>query len=155
MQKKMLYLVQHGEAKSKEEDPERSLTEKGRRDVKKVAVWAAQTGLRIEQIRHSGKRRAAETAEIFAKKLNLKKNVSAVSGIAPNDDVEPVASILEQEGQSIMIVGHLPFLNRLASRLLVGNSERTVVRFRNGGVVGLSCDSGNWSVALLVPGDLN
>ena len=72
MQKKMIYLVQHGEAKSKEEDPARSLTEKGRRDVEKVAVWAAQTGLRIEQIRHSGNRRAAETAEIFAEKLNLK-----------------------------------------------------------------------------------
>ncbi len=151
----MIYLVQHGEAKSKEEDPERSLTDKGRRDVEKVAVWAAQTGLRIEQIRHSGKRRAAETAEIFAEKLNLKKNVIAVSGIAPNDDVEPVANILEQESHSIMIVGHLPFLNRLTSRLLVGNSEQTVVRFRNGGLVGLFCDSGNWPVALLVPGDLS
>ena len=151
----MIYLVQHGEAKSKEEDPERSLTEKGRRDVEKVAVWAAKTGLKIEQIRHSGKRRAAETAEIFAEKLTLKKNVIAVSGIAPNDDVESVANILEQESHSIMIVGHLPFLNRLTSRLLVGNSEPTVVRFRNGGLVGLSCDSGNWSVALLVPGDLS
>ena len=151
----MIYLVQHGEAKSKAEDPERSLTEKGRRDVEKVAVWAAQTGLRIERIRHSGKRRAAETAEIFAEKLNLKKNVVAISGIAPNDDVEPVANSLEQESHSIMIVGHLPFLNRLTSRLLVGNSEQTVVRFLNGGLVGLSYDSGNWSVALLVPGDLN
>ena len=150
----MIYLVQHGEAKSKEEDPERSLTEKGRRDVEKVAVWAAKTGLKIEQIRHSGKRRAAETAEIFAEKLTLKKNVIAVSGIAPNDDVESVANILEQESHSIMIVGHLPFLNRLTSRLLVGNSEPTVVRFRNGGLVGLSSDSGNWSVALLVPPEL-
>jgi len=130
----MIYLVQHGEAKSKEDDPERSLTEKGRRDVEKVAVWAVQAGLKIEQIRHSGKRRAAETAKIFAGKLNLKKNVIAVSGIAPNDDVEPVANILEQESQSIMIVGHLPFLNRLASRLLVGNADQTVIRFRNGGL---------------------
>ena len=151
----MIYLVQHGEAKSKEEDPERSLTDKGRRDVEKVAAWAAQTGLRIEQIRHSGKRRAAETAEIFAEKLNLKKNVIAVSGIAPNDDVESIANILEQEGQFIMIVGHLPFLNRLASRLLVGNADQTVIRFRNGGLVGLSCVSGNWLVDLLLPGDLN
>jgi len=63
----MIYLVQHGEAESKKEDPERSLTKKGRRDVEKVAVWAAQTGLKIEQIRHSGKRRAAETAEIFCR----------------------------------------------------------------------------------------
>ena len=150
----MNYLVQHGEAKSKEEDPERSLTEKGRRDVEKVAVWAVQAGLKVEGIRHSGKRRAAETAEIFAERLNLKKNVTEVSGIAPNDDVEPVANMLEQESHSIMIVGHLPFLNRLAGRLLVVNSEQTVVRFRNGGLVGLSCDAGNWSVALLVPPEL-
>ncbi len=150
----MIYLVQHGEAKSKDEDPERSLTEKGRRDVEKVAVWAVQAGLKVEGIRHSSKRRAAETAEIFAERLNLKKNVTEVSGIAPNDDVEPVANMLEQESHSIMIVGHLPFLNRLAGRLLVVNSEQTVVRFRNGGLVGLSCDAGNWSVALLVPPEL-
>ena len=153
--KEMVYLVQHGEAKSKQEDPERSLTEKGRRDVEKVATWAAQAGLNIKEIRHSGKRRASETAEIFAEKLNMKQNVISVSGMAPNDDVEPVAKALEQEGHTIMIVGHLPFLNRLASRLLVGNSEQALVGFRNGALIGLSYESGNWSVVLLVPPDLN
>ena len=33
-----LYLVQHGEAKSKAEDPQRPLTERGREDVARVAL---------------------------------------------------------------------------------------------------------------------
>ena len=57
-----LYLVQHGEAKSKTEDPQRPLTERGREDVARVAAFAASAGLQVGQIRHSGKRRAEETA---------------------------------------------------------------------------------------------
>ncbi len=35
-----LYLVQHGEAKKKEEDPLRPLSESGREDVQRVAKYA-------------------------------------------------------------------------------------------------------------------
>ena len=56
-----LYLVQHGEAKSKAEDPSRPLTERGREDVARVAAFAAGAGLQVGQIRHCGKRRAGET----------------------------------------------------------------------------------------------
>ena len=52
-----LYLVQHGEAKSKAEDPQRPLTERGREDVARVATFATKAGSQVRQIRHSGKRR--------------------------------------------------------------------------------------------------
>ena len=57
-----LYLVQHGEAKSKAEDPQQPLAEQGREDVAQVVAFAAGAGLQVRQIRHSGKRRAEETA---------------------------------------------------------------------------------------------
>ena len=57
-----LFLVQHGIAKSEAEDPERPLTEEGTDAVRRMGAWAAGQGLVIDQIRHSGKRRAAETA---------------------------------------------------------------------------------------------
>ncbi len=38
MRKMELYLVQHGEAKSKAEDPQRPLTQRGREDVARVAA---------------------------------------------------------------------------------------------------------------------
>ena len=56
-----LYLVQHGEAKSKKEDPQRPLTERGGEDVAQVVAFAAGAGVQVSQIRHSGKRRAEET----------------------------------------------------------------------------------------------
>jgi len=46
-----------------------------------------------------------------------------------------------------MLVGHLPHLSRLASRLICGDEERKVVSFQMGGVVCLERDAeGNWSV---------
>ncbi len=53
-----LYLVQHGEARKEEEDPARGLTDKGLRDVRKVAAYVQNTGLRVNQVFHSGKTRA-------------------------------------------------------------------------------------------------
>jgi phosphohistidine phosphatase SixA len=49
-----LFLVQHGEAKSEAEDPERSLTDRGAEAVRRMAAWAAQVGVKVDQIRHSG-----------------------------------------------------------------------------------------------------
>ena len=38
-----LYLVQHGESKAKEEDPNRSLTDKGKEDTHHIAKLISQT----------------------------------------------------------------------------------------------------------------
>lgn len=149
-----LYLVQHGEAKSEAEDPERSLTEKGQRDVERVAEWASRVGLRVTQIRHSGKRRAEQTAAILAERLKPSAGVIAVAGLAPNDDVTALAATLQQETESVMVVGHLPFLSRLASLLLVGDPNRTIVRFRMGGIVCLLREPQQWSIAWALPPDL-
>ena len=53
-----VYLVQHGEAKPAEEDPERHLTEKGLRDVRKVAEFLRPLRLPVEALWHSDKPRA-------------------------------------------------------------------------------------------------
>ena len=78
-----LFLVQHGEARSEVEDPERSLTDRGEETVRKVAAWAARAGLRVGQIRHSGKRRAEQTAAILADSLRPIRGMVAVTGWPP------------------------------------------------------------------------
>ncbi len=130
-----LFLVQHGKARPETDDPERSLTEQGAEIVGRMADWAAQVGLGVDQIRHSGKRRAEQTAMIFAKRLSPPKGVKAVKGLSPKDDVNQVAASLRSDQGSIMLVGHLPHLSRLVSLLLTGNPEIEVVRFRNAGIV--------------------
>lgn len=155
-----LYLIQHGEAMSEAENPERPLTARGRADVQRVSAVAARLRLRPGEIRHSGKRRAAETAEILAAALGVHERVVAVAGLAPNDDVRPVAAALETAPQAVMLVGHLPFLSRLASLLLTGDPERTLVRFRMGGIVCLTRDpsaagpGGGWMVTWMLTPEL-
>jgi phosphohistidine phosphatase len=149
-----LYLVQHGEAKPEAEDPERSLTDRGADTVRRMASWAAQVGVRVDQIRHSGKRRSEQTAALLAERLSPAEGVIAVEGLNPNDDVRPVAEALRAEHESLMLVGHLPFLSRLASLLVAGNPEGGIVRIRQAGIVCLSQEGGKWAVNCVMPPEL-
>jgi phosphohistidine phosphatase len=118
-----LYLVRHGEARSSEEDPEKRLSARGLADVEKVAAFLRPQGLAVEAIWQSGKTRAAETAEVLAEAVTARQGVVRWPGLEPNDPVAPVLNdVLRAEGD-IMIVGHLPFLVRLASKLLAGDES--------------------------------
>lgn len=149
-----ILLVQHGEAKTKEEDPDRSLTVSGTRITKKVASWLGKHDVNIQEILHSGKKRAAETAEIFANRLAPAKGVTVVSGMNPNDDVRAFAEQLVGQDGVFMVVGHLPFLDRLASFLVTGEQDKGIVAFANSGVVCLIEEKGAWSVAWAVTPEL-
>jgi phosphohistidine phosphatase len=141
-----LYVVQHGEAKAETEDPERSLTDRGARIAEQMADWAARLGIKVDQIRHSGKRRAEQTATIFADRLNPYRGVIAVQGLTPLDSVNSVAASLQGEQASIMLVGHLPHLSRLVGVLVSGDQDKVVVRFRNAGIVCLSQQEEKWAI---------
>lgn len=130
-----LYLVQHGEAKPKDLDPDRHLTETGVRDVEKMAAFLGSLGLRVGGVWQSGKARAAETAEVLSMALGAGDAVTVREGLAPNDPVEPLRDELARVEEDVMIVGHLPFLDRLASALVAGSESAGVVAFRQGGVV--------------------
>ncbi len=142
-----LYLVQHAQAKPKEEDPARPLSDAGRAAAQAVAAFAARLGLEVNQIRHSGKTRARQTAEALAQALSPAGGVVAVSGLAPRDDVRPAAEALAAEDRPVMLVGHLPFVSRLAALLLAGDPDRGVVQFRQGGIVCLAREEGRWLLA--------
>ena len=145
-----LFLVQHGEAKSGSEHPDRPLTEGGAATVGRMAAWAKGVGLEVDEIRHSGKRRAEETAAILGEHLQPGGGVVTVSGLKPKDDVAPLAAALEGERRSVMLVGHLPHLAGLAALLVVGDPERPVVRFHNGGIVCLARAEAGWSAEWIV-----
>lgn len=131
-----LYLTQHGEAKSEVEDPERSLTPRGEKEV--MGVSKAASGLHImpSKVYHSGKLRAKQTAEIVANELKIPDlNVQSVQGLNPNDDIHPWAERISKEKEDLMFAGHLPFLEKLTSFLLCGNENARLVLFRYGAIV--------------------
>ena len=141
-----LFLVQHGEAKPGTDDSERSLTDQGAETAGRMADWAARMGITLNEIRHSGKRRAEQTAMIFAKKLDTARGVTAAKGLNPKDDVTLVAASLQGNQESIMLVGHLPHLSRLVGLLVTDNPEFEIVRFHNAGIVCLSQQDGKWAI---------
>jgi phosphohistidine phosphatase len=62
-----------------------------------------------------------------------------ISGIDPLDDVAAVANTLKT-GDNLMLVGHLPFMERLTGFLITGSAERLIFKFQNGGIVCLDKD---------------
>jgi len=130
-----LYLVQHAKAASKEVDSQRPLTDEGRRDVQKVAAFIKPLNLGVDFLWHSGKTRAAQTAEALAEVVEVRTETAPRDGLAPNDDVAAMKDELASGRHDVMIVGHLPFLSKLASLLLAGDETAGTVAFQQGGVV--------------------
>jgi phosphohistidine phosphatase len=142
-----LYLVRHGEALPEAVDPDRSLTEAGKATVDGMAQLAAAFNIPVSKILHSGKTRARQTAETFSKHLNPSAGVTEIKGIKPNDDVTTIASTLDP-ALNTMIVGHLPFLERLVSYLVTASPDRSIIKFQTGGIVCLDQieKNGPWHV---------
>ena len=146
-----LYLVQHAKAASKETDSQRPLTEEGRRDIQKVAAFIKSLNLSVDYLWHSGKNRAQQTAEILSEVVEVKKEMAAHEGLSPNDNVTVLKDELISSRQDIMIVGHLPFLPKLASLLLTNSESSNTVAFKNGGIVCLNySDDNQWQFQWMI-----
>jgi phosphohistidine phosphatase len=140
-----LYLVQHGEAKSEAEDPERPLTFRGEEETRKISGAAKRLDIRPSSVYHSGKKRAEQTAGILARALDL--SAQPCQGLNPNDEVRPWVERISREAEDLMIVGHLPFLEKLASFLVCGNEGAKAVLFRYSAILCLEKkESGRWAV---------
>ena len=135
-----VYLIQHAESKSKEEDHGRPLTDRGKKSVENVAGYLARLGISFDIVLHSGKLRAQHTAEILGETLMVDR-VEAHTGLDPLDPVEPIMRWLSERTEmglkSVAVVGHLPFLDKLASILVTGSESAGVVAFQYAGVVRL------------------
>ncbi len=129
-----LYLIQHGKSLPKDLDPDQGLSEEGIAETRRMANLAKDHGVTVSQIRYSVKTRARQTAEIFAQTLKPQKGIQEVSGIQPLDDVTAYASRIDP-GQNIMLVGHLPFMERMTSYLITGSVDKPVLKFQNSGIV--------------------
>jgi len=146
-----VYLVQHGQSKSEEEDPQRRLTDKGISEVQKVADFLRPLELGVDAVWHSGKARAQQTSELLAKAVSARDRVVRREGLGPKDQVATTKQALEKAGRDVMIVGHLPFLSKLAALLVTGSEANEVVEFQFGGAVCVERrDDGKWKIAWMI-----
>lgn len=148
-----LYLVRHGKAEAGDLDDTRQLTAQGRKTVQRVAKTLLQANVRVELVYHSGLVRARETAEILATAVG--GTLQQTPGLRPEDRVQPAADwIAGCDARRLMLVGHLPFMDQLASYLLTGDDGAEFCHFRTGSVACLSLTGGRWTLEWLLAPDL-
>ena len=133
-----IYLVQHAESVPEREDPARPISDEGRATMEKVAALAACLKIRPDFIFHSEKLRARQTAEILARHLGLTDKLRERPGLGPLDPVAPVVQWLKAQAAKglagLAIVGHLPFLDKLASLLITEREGIRAISFQNGAI---------------------
>ncbi|MBD3233537.1 MAG: phosphohistidine phosphatase SixA [candidate division Zixibacteria bacterium] len=152
----LLYLVRHAQSVSKDVDPERPISEEGKNTAKAVASYIADKSLiDVRRILHSGKERARQTAEIFAESMSCGDRVVEEDSLEPNADPGIWISRLVDINDNLMITGHLPHLNRLATMLLSGNPQNDIFTFGNASVVCLERnESRDWHVNWMITADI-
>lgn len=143
-----LYLVQHALSLPKDKDPQKGISDRGRTDARRIAEVAKGYGVGVSRILHSRKKRALETATIFAEALAPTNGMDAAEGLNPMDDVVRAAETLVTEAD-LMLVGHLPFMERLTAFLVTGKMEKPIIKFQNAGIVCLENDpeNGGWVIS--------
>jgi phosphohistidine phosphatase len=150
-----LYLVQHGEAVPEDVDPARPLSPSGHADVARMASFLAAAGVRVGRIMHSGKRRAEQTAVLLSAALEPGTTPVVRPGLSPKDPTDEVAQAVTAWDQDAMLVGHLPFMAKLVSRLVAGREDAGVAAFHPGSVVCLErTEQQRWVIAWMVRPDV-
>lgn len=144
-----VYLVHHALNLSKEEDPERGLSEPGRAQADRIGTRLKDAGAAPGRILHSDKKWTRETAERVASVLGLAdKTAQAEYPIATGDPVEAFVAEIKSSDGDIMMAGHFDYLTRTASQLLCGDEKIQIVEFKpgNGTVFCLDGSGDDWTV---------
>lgn len=136
-----IYILRHGIAVEHgtpgfEVDSDRPLTAKGKRQLRKSAAAMKRMKLRFDVILTSPYERARRTAEIVAEELKLKKRLKIADPLKCEGDPEKLISEtakLRPAPESMLLVGHEPYLSQLIS-VLVSGSENAEMDFKKGGL---------------------
>jgi len=142
-----LFSAPHGKSQPKDMDPAQGLSPAGIEEVERVAASAREGGLRVGRILHSTKKRARQTAEIFAAALVPAGGMQEQQGLKPLDDPAAFAATIAKT-DDLLVVGHLPFMEKLVAYLVTGTMEPAVLKFINAGIACLDRDpaAGRWFI---------
>ncbi|MGM0428562.1 MAG: phosphohistidine phosphatase SixA [Thermodesulfobacteriota bacterium] len=116
-----LYLMQHGHALSKDEDPERALSMHGEAQARLTGRLFKMMGMVFDSILSSPKKRSRQTAAIVAEETGfpIKEIIETERVKAKTPPEETVRGLAELSGaQRVLIAGHLPSVGNLAAYLL-------------------------------------
>ncbi|MDH5705283.1 MAG: phosphohistidine phosphatase SixA [Candidatus Aminicenantes bacterium] len=136
-----LYLVQHGLSLPEDVDPEKPLSPLGKEQTQGVMDFLKGKKIKVDELWYSPKKRAVQTAQIISENI-LCSHIQERKDLNPLDPVKDFPQEIESLSKDLMIVGHLPFLQKLASLLLSGREDHQFISFRNSGVICLEHTDG-------------
>jgi phosphohistidine phosphatase len=143
---KILYLVRHGKAVSREldiPDFDRYLIEEGKHGAREVAKRLRKQGVLVSLIISSPAARAIATARIFARELGYKSHNIRTRKTIYDQKTDSIFSVLHEipnDIESVMIVGHEPSLSELAHTYIKGFTKN----LPTSGVVGARFKADSW-----------
>jgi phosphohistidine phosphatase len=150
-----LYLLQHGEACAKDVDPERPLTDRGEADIDRLAAFLKHADVRVERVVHSGKLRAVQTAEHLATAIAPGVELESSGIINPNDNPKAFDWQSDSWDRDTLVVGHLPFLAKLVSHLVVEDESRAIAAYSPGSIVCLQRENAtHWQIDWMIRPEL-
>ena len=143
-----LFLMRHATPVDPDVDPSKPLSEEGMKQVASItAMLAGMEGVEPAAIIHSGKQRAAQTAEEIALKLGPPGGTKIEEGLGPDDPPEPWIESLSEMMDDLMIVGHQPFMGKLTMKLTSGETDGWDCRFETAEVACLQrLPGGAWKL---------
>ena len=142
-----LWLLRHGEAVPHDSKPdaERELTARGERQALAAGEGLARLGLEFEACYTSPKVRAAQTARLACKALNIEPQVadSLSDGFSRDDALE----LLMAHGSDarVLAVGHEPSFSQVVHDLTGGQID-----FKKGGVASVRVERASGELLVLL-----
>jgi len=124
-------------------DAERPLTVEGVAKMQRATRGMRAMELRFDLIISSPFLRAKQTAEIVAGAFDLGKRLEFSPTLAPEGNPKDLMDSLKRchsKRNSVLLVGHEPYLGRLISLLLSGSTSLPI-ELRKGGLCKLSVDT--------------
>lgn len=114
-----LILWRHAEAEEGSDDLARALTRRGQQQASHMAAWLRLRLPRDYRLLASEAIRSQQTAAFLAKSYEV------LPALNPDADVDSVlAAVGWPEGEgTVVLVGHQPYIGRIAARLLAGEPQ--------------------------------
>ena len=141
-----LYLMRHGQAARSDIDPQQGLTDAGKAEIDRLANRLAGQGICFDQVLHSEKTRAQQTAGVMANILAPTVAVKMRSGLKPNDNPAEWLPELEALDENTLIVSHLPFVPGLLAELTGTVDQVQGMGFVPGTIVCLIKQDSGWQL---------
>jgi phosphohistidine phosphatase len=143
-----LYILRHGLAAERDpqdfpDDSQRPLLPKGEERIRLACAALSALEVSFDRILSSPYVRAAQTAEIVAATIGLRKRLEFCDELAPGGDPKALVHCvngLRPGLENVLLVGHEPDLSQLISRLISGGPA-AAIEMKKGGLAKLAIEA--------------